>query len=243
MEKKCKKQKYLGNILTSNAKLEENILSRFNKGIGLVNEIMSTLKEVSFGYYHFEIGLLYRNSKLVNGILCSIEALYGLKTTDVEKLEKCDHDFFRQLFRSGAGTPIESFYLATNTLPLRHVIIGRRLMFLWSILNKSESDLTRKCLTAQLINSVKNDLASTFIKDMETFGIALTMDEISKMKKSKFRKIVKSHIRETAKCYLINLKSKHSKSDGISDRYGPEKYLFKFRTRMVDVKSNFKNQY
>ena len=56
--KKTEREKYLGNILTSNAKLEENILSRFNKGIGLVNEIMGTLKEVSFRYYHFEIGLL-----------------------------------------------------------------------------------------------------------------------------------------------------------------------------------------
>ena len=88
---KTEKEKYLGNILTSNAKLEENILSRYNKGIGIINEIMGTIKEVSFGYHYFDIGMLYRNSKLINGILCSIEALYGLKTTDIEKLEKCDY--------------------------------------------------------------------------------------------------------------------------------------------------------
>ena len=93
------------------------------------------------------------------------------------------------------------------------------------------------------------------MKDLETCGITLTMNEISKIKRSKFRKIVNSHIRETAKCYLINLKSQHSKLDGLSDSYGLEKYLlcsnisteekqvlFKFRTRMVAVKSNFKNQ-
>ena len=184
----------------------------------------------------------------------SIEALYGLKTTDIEKLGKCDHMFFRQLFRSGAGTPVESFYLATNTLPIRHVIIGRRLMFLWTILNKSESDLTRKCLTAQFMNPVKNDLATTFTKDMETCGITLTMNEIANMKKSKFRKIVQCQIRELAKDYLINLKSKHSKLDRIGDTYGKylfssnitteeKQVLFRFRTRMVEVKSNFKNQH
>ena len=54
----------------------------FNKGMGLINEIMSTFKEVSFGYPHFEIGILFRNSKLFNGILCSIEALhYGSACT------------------------------------------------------------------------------------------------------------------------------------------------------------------
>ena len=187
---KTDKEKYLGNLLTSNAKLEENILARYNKGIGIINEIMGTIKEVSFGYHYFDIGLLYRNSKLINGILCSIEALYGLKMTDIEKLEKCDHIFFRQLFKSGAGTPVESFYLATNSIPIRYVIIGRRLMFLWTILNKSESDLVRKCLTAQINNPVKNDLATTFSEDLEKCGITLTMSEISKMRKSKFRKIV-----------------------------------------------------
>ena len=91
--------------------------------MGLINEIMSTLKEVSFGYHYFEIAILFRNSKLINGILCSIEALYGLNNTHVEKLEKFDNSFFRQLFQSGACTPIESFYLASGVLPIRHIII------------------------------------------------------------------------------------------------------------------------
>ena len=253
---RTQKEKYLGNILTSNAKLDENILARCNKGIGMINEIMGTLREVSFGHNYFEIGLLFRNSKLINGILCSIEALYGLNITHIQKLEKCDHDFFRQLFRSGAATPIESFYLATNTLPIRHVITGRRLMFLWTILQKSESDLVKKCLTAQLISPAKNDLATTFKNDLENCGITLTMSEISQIKKAEFRKIVNSQIRELAKEYLINLKKKHSKLDGISDCFRIEKYLtsssisteekqtlFKFRTRMVEVKSNFKYQF
>ena len=39
-----------------------------------------------------------------------------LNNSHVEKLEKCDNDFFRRLFKSGAGTPVEGFDLATNTL-------------------------------------------------------------------------------------------------------------------------------
>ena len=48
---KTEKEKYLGNILTSSGKLEENILERYNKGIGIINEILGTIKEVSFGYH------------------------------------------------------------------------------------------------------------------------------------------------------------------------------------------------
>ena len=80
------KEKHLGDILISTAKIDENINERFKKGIGIINEIMSILKEVSFGYHYFEIGNLFRNSKLVNGMMCSIEALYGLNTKHIKKL-------------------------------------------------------------------------------------------------------------------------------------------------------------
>ena len=153
-------------------------------------------------------------------------------------------------------TEIQNSYLATNTLPIRHIIIGRRLMFLWTILQKSENDLVRKCLMAQQISPVKNDLATTFQNDLETCNITLTISDISKTKKSKFRKLVNTQIRCLANEYLLNLKSKHSRLDQVSDSYSLEKYLknsnisteerqtlFRFRTRMVDVKCNFKNQY
>ena len=129
-------------------------------------------------------------------------------------------------------------------------------MFLWTILQKSENYLVKKCLNAQSISPAKNDLATTFKNDLEKCGITLTMIEISKMKKSIFRKIVNSQIRELAKEHLVNLKMKHSKLENISDCYRMEKYLtsscistdekqtlFKFRTRMIEVKSNFKYQF
>ena len=63
-------------------------------------------------------------------------------------------------------------------------------MFLWTILQKSESDLVRKCLSAQQLNPVRNDLARTF-----------KMSEISSMKKAKFKKLVNTQIRELAQEY------------------------------------------
>ena len=83
-------------------------------------------------------------------------------------------------------------------------------MFLWSILNKSESDLTRKCLTAQQLNPAKNDLLTTFEQDLKMCGITLNMTEISKIKKTTFKKIVNTQLRGVARDYLLNLKAKHS---------------------------------
>ena len=82
------------------------------------------------------------------------------------------------------------------------------------------------------------------------------MSEISKMKKITFKRLVNTKLRDVAKFYLLNLKSKHTKLNNISDIYKLEPYLssknlsteekqtlFKFRTRMVDIKSNFKMKY
>ena len=51
------KEKYLGNIITSDGKINENISERCNKSIGTVNQILSMLKELHFGYYYFEMAI------------------------------------------------------------------------------------------------------------------------------------------------------------------------------------------
>ena len=57
-----------------------------------------------------------------------------------------------------------------------------------SILHKSESDLVKKFLIAQELNPVKNDLSLQFREDLKMCDITLTRQEISNMKKHKFKK-------------------------------------------------------
>ena len=72
------REKYLGDILTSDGKINSNIEDRYNKGIGIVNQILGILKEISFGQFYFEMALLFRQSMLLSSILC---ILYGVNET------------------------------------------------------------------------------------------------------------------------------------------------------------------
>ena len=101
-------EKYVGDVLSSDGKIHQNVLERYNKGVGIVNQIVSMLKEVYFGYHYFEMALLFRSSMLINGILCSIEALYGLTDSHIEQIEQCDKMKMRQLFSSVSTTAIEA---------------------------------------------------------------------------------------------------------------------------------------
>ena len=60
--KTSEKETYLGNLLTTDGKIDQNISERYNKGVGKTNEIISILREVSFGPHFFETAILFRNS-------------------------------------------------------------------------------------------------------------------------------------------------------------------------------------
>ena len=70
--KTATKETYLGDVLTSDGKINLNIHSRCDKGQGIINQSISILKKISFGFYYFEIETMFRNSMFLNGILCSI---------------------------------------------------------------------------------------------------------------------------------------------------------------------------
>ena len=251
-----KSEKYLGDILSSDAKIDINVQERYNKGIGLVNQIISILKEVSFGFYYFEMAFLFRSSMLVNGIMCSIEALYGLKSSHIEQLEQCDRMFMKKLFGSVSSTAVEAFYLEGGVLPLRFTIIARRLMFFWNILQKSDDELVKQVYLSQKLSPVKNDWCLQIKIDMEYCKIDLTEEEIKNMKKEKFKNLVNTNVREIGREYLLSLKSQHSKSSGLNDDFKCQKYLiteklsveekqllFSFRNRTYECKTNYKNKY
>ena len=193
----------------------------------------------------------------MNGILCSIETLYGLTNAHIEQLEKCDRLLMRKVFNCISSTAIEAYYLEANVLPFRHVIIARRLMYYWNILNKSENELVRQVLHTQQLSPVKNDWCVQIAEDLKLCGIELTELEISSMSKYQFKHLVRTQVSALARQYLTNLKDKHSKSAGLSNTFDKmqdyltsddltteeKQLLFKFRTRTYPCKTNFKNLY
>ena len=81
--KSSNRGKYLGDIISSSAKIDENIQMRREKGISIANQIISSLKEVAFGVYIFKMAMLFRTSQLASGILYNTEAMFGIKDKHV----------------------------------------------------------------------------------------------------------------------------------------------------------------
>ena len=116
-------------------------MARKAKGTGIVDNIMGKLRGTVYGPFYFEVGLVLRESMLINGILTNAEAWYGFSTSEMEQLEQVDENFLRIFLEVGRGCPKEMLYLETGTIPMRFIIYKRRLMFLHYILTPQQSEI------------------------------------------------------------------------------------------------------
>ena len=137
-------EKYLGDLITNDGSNAKNIAARKAKGQGILDQIIGKLSGVMYGPFYFEVGLVLRQSMLINGILTNAESWYGLKETDMEQLEQVDEQFLRIFLEVGKGCPKEMLYLETGVIPIRFHIYKRRLMFLHYLLNEGEKSLLNK---------------------------------------------------------------------------------------------------
>ena len=103
--------------------------------------------------------------------------------------------------------------------------MGRRLLYFWDILHKNEDELVKKVFNLQEKFAVKNDWVLQIKNDLNECNISQSENEISKMSKYSFKKLIKEKIRTIAAQYLIALKEKHSKSENLEYSKEMQVYL------------------
>ena len=250
--KTANSEKYLGDVISCSGKVDENIQMRHDKGMGIINSIMSILKEISFGPFYFQTAMMLRISMLVNGMLFNLESINSISNNHINLLEDCDKQLMRRVFEAEQGTPIESFYLDTCAWPLRFILMGRQLMFYWTILHKKESELVKNVFSAQRDFPSEGDWISEVRGVLKKCAIEYTEEQISKMSEYKFKRIVKESIQLQVMSYLVTLQNKHTKSEKLHLESNMQNYLtsseltlrqkkllFLLRSKMLRIKANF----
>ena len=147
---------------------------------------MIILEEVCFGQFYFDTAVLLLESIFINGILSSIEANYGLTKEDIEKLEVLDRILLRKILSAHSKSPSESLYLELGLIPVKFIVIARRLNFLHYILNRPEKDLLGQFFRIQNNHPTKKDWVLTVKEDLKLLKITEIFSEIKKMKKNCF---------------------------------------------------------
>jgi hypothetical protein len=174
------------------------------------------LNDVFFGPFYIEVGLILRSSLCINSILLNSEAWYGLSKAEIEQLEAVDKSLLRRIMEAPACIPSPMLYLELGCIPIRFIIMSKRLMFLQYLLQQEEDSLPKILFVAQMENPVKGDWILQVRKDMEEVEINVTMEEIQIMSIENFKAKVKTSIIKAAIKYLNGEKAIMSKIMHIS---------------------------
>ena len=251
------REKYLGDILDKTGKIRATIEDRQKKGYGLVSEILAILNEIPLGQYKMEIGLHLRQAMLINGMLYNSEAWHAISEEELRMLETVDEHLLRSLVNGHSKTSLEFLYLEAGAIPIRFIISSRRLMFLQTILKRSEDELTRRVYMAQKDDPVKGDFVNLVKSDLEMFDGSIDQEYIQLKSKSSLKEEIKEKIRKAAFKYLKEKQNGHSKIKGIqythlqtqtymtSQLFRNEEVnlIHGLRSRSVNVKCNFRTRY
>ena len=244
---------YLGFVISNNGSNMKNIQKRTNIAIGTIKEIKRMTQ--GLGKFTFECAFIYMNSILRGSTLYACETYYNLSEHELRALEKIDEDFMRQIYETGKGCPLYLLYLEGGQIPARFVIQKQKLNFLYHILQQKKETLLYKFFEAQEKFPVKGDWVNEVKQIIKNLNLKLSFNEIQNMKKIKFKNLIKGRIQKKAMKCLKAKQKKGSQGKIINYDNQPEmqeyllpndlltletqRKLFKFRTRMNFLPSNF----
>ena len=114
-----------------------------------LGEICQLLDELCLGDYYFESANILRNSLLLSTILSNAETWYNLTQKEISELEIVDEILLWKIFSAHSKTPKEALYLGSGNVPIRFILMARRVNFLHYIMNEEEESLLNRFFKAQ----------------------------------------------------------------------------------------------
>ena len=136
--------KYLGEVICTSGTNTENILSRKKRGFGTIKDICNMLDNMCLGPYMFKKAVVLRDSMLVGTLLTCSEAWYNVTETDLRSLEQSDKSLWCNLLEVAQTVPYDLVCLELGLVPIRYIIMRRRLVYLQHILKQKESSLIKQ---------------------------------------------------------------------------------------------------
>ena len=174
---------------------------------------------------------------LINATLFNSEAWHGITPSQIEAFEKIDEALIRGLDGGHSKVPIPALYLETAQIPVKFILACRRILFLQTILHRSQDELISKVYSAQKEDPLDGDDCQLIAADCQLIDCQLSDDQIRNMTKFDLKALIKSKAKEAAFKYLMNKKETKSKMDNLTylSSFKKQPYLEK----LISVESSF----
>ena len=174
---------------------------------------------------------------------------------DLVTLQSAQTHYLRFVLEVPKSTPLAALYLELGILPIQYEIERRQLLFLKRLLGKKDNDPVMQSYQHMCRYPYEKNWANYIVALRNKYNLPLNDQNIINMSKYQWKTFLmgrlKSYVFEslTVQCEL-NSKTKHL----MYKKFGQAAYLtkldpqiarniFRARTRMYDVKVNFKRKY
>ena len=194
--KSAQDHKYLGIFLNNKGKHHATVKDKLNKAIGQRRTIMSKLEDLQLGKYYFQVARSLRQTIFLGSILYGTEALVNLGINDIEKLEKADEELLRMILKAPSKTPKAALYVEMGAIPIRYIIMMRRLNYYHYISNLNDTNVTRAVVEAMKNEPTKGDWFSQVAKDMA--DIDMVDQLLTTMSRNEAKQTVKKKVTNLA---------------------------------------------
>ena len=144
-----------------------------------------------------------------------METWHNMKDSDTNVFIKLDQYLLRKILGAHSKVPLEFLYLETSAIPVDFVLASRRLNFLHTVLSRSDNEMTKRIYIAQKNYPIKGDWVNQVEEDLVKMGIKMDDLEISLMKKSLFKSMVKRCVRTASFNSLTEIQQTHTKINNI----------------------------
>ena len=139
--------------------------------------------ERPYGKHTFRAAMIMREGLMLGSMLNNSESWINITKSDLEVFEKPDTMVQRNIL-TNYGNPSKVFMcLELGIIPVKYVIIEKRLNFWKYILDESISSMIRQVYEALKIDSRKGDFVDLIMKDLEEVNIDITEEDIILVKK------------------------------------------------------------
>ena len=249
----CKAYKYLGDHVSDG--WDELYLKRYARAQGYAAKCQAMSTEISLGVQIYSVAKLLHEALFLNGSLVNMETWPNCSDRRMDMFERAEQSIFRRILAAHSKTPVECLYLELGVIPFRYHLMARRVAYYQVIMNRSDDEITKAVVARQKISQIPGDFYVQVLGDMTRLNISES--DIKNQSKTALKKQIDQAIGKIAFEDLLKKAKSHSKvrEDLYSDLKGMEymkdprfttedvNTLFRFRTRMFNVKNNFRNQY
>ena len=230
---------YLGETISSDSKPDKNIKKRVARGISASNSIIEILNGTIFGNYECEVFLVLRSSLMLSSLISNSESWNNILPKHIQELEMTDEKLLRRKFELHSKSSKTWLYLEFGILPVKYLIMRRRLNYLHYLLIQSEQSMLYQSLQAMIKSSVRGDWIELVNKDLHELDISLSFEEIKRTSPNEFKNFVNKQTEEKAFNYLMNIKETQSKIRNITYKKLQMAEYLKSHSKQTKTEVNF----